>query len=89
MKDNIEAKFHKEILESVKVENPSITIVEFKVDLNIDNPSNTNVIDCTGFYKEDAKSKKTKISANSMMDHKVIKTDKCVNDRYSLSNFIV
>ncbi|MDD2907365.1 MAG: chromosomal replication initiator protein DnaA [Candidatus Gracilibacteria bacterium] len=89
MKDNIEAKFYKEILESVKIENPNVVDLEFIVDLNIDNPSNTNVIDCTGFFKEDAKSKKNKTTFGGTGENKVIKTDKCVNDRYSLSNFIV
>jgi len=89
MKDNLEAKFYKEVFESAKIENPSITEIEFKVDLNIDNPSNTAVIDCGSFYKEDVKTKKTKATFGWTWENKVIKTDKCVNDRYSLSNFIV
>lgn len=89
MKDNLEAKFYKEVFESAKIENPSITEIEFKVDLNIDNPSNTAVIDCASFYKEDVKTKKTKATFGWTWENKVIKTDKCVNDRYSLSNFIV
>jgi len=60
MKDNLEAKFYKEVFESSKIENPNIVKIEFKVDLNIDNPSNTDVIDCANFYKDDAKSKKSK-----------------------------
>ena len=88
MKDNLEAKFYKEVFESAKIENPSITEIEFKVDLNIDNPSNTAVIDCGSFYKEDVKTKKTKATFGWTWENKVIKTDKCVNDRYSLSNFM-
>lgn len=89
MKDNLEAKFYKEVLESTQVENPSIKEIEFRVDLNIDNPSNTDVIDCASFYKDDSKSKKSKATFGGTGENKVIKTDKCVNDRYSLSNFIV
>ena len=53
MKDNLEAKFYNEVLEATKEIIPDIKEIEFKVDLNIDNPSNASVIDCANFYKEE------------------------------------
>ncbi|MDR2411953.1 MAG: hypothetical protein LBD88_05355 [Candidatus Peribacteria bacterium] len=50
MKDNLEAKFNKDVLEATQNVIPEVTKVEFKVDLNIDNPSNVDVIDCANFY---------------------------------------
>lgn len=90
MKDNLEAKFYNQVLESIQVDNPSIENVYFKVDNEIDNPSNVNVIDCSTFYKEDTKSKKSKANVNNKNNaEKTISTEKCVNDRYSLANYIV
>ena len=93
MKDNLEAKFHNEVYESAKIDNPNLNEIEFKVDLNIDNPSNTSVIDCANFFKWDAKAKKAKNKGIATWEfsngHKTIRTEKCVNDRYSLSNFVV
>lgn len=90
MKDNLEAKFYNQVLESIQVDNPTIEKVYFKVDNEIDNPSNANVIDCSNFYKEDTKSKKSKSNANNKSNtEKTISTEKCVNDRYSLANYIV
>lgn len=87
MKDNLEAKFYKEILEATKIENENITEIDFKVDLNIDNPSNKDVIDCASFHKDFKKSKKgTKVSNNWKIE---LTPTKSVNARYSLSNFIV
>ena len=87
MKDNLEAKFYKDILEASKEENPNISEIEFKVDLNIDNPSNNDVVDCATFYKNFVKSKKTtKVSEVWTIE---IKPSKTVNGRYSLANFIV
>lgn len=90
MKQNLEAKFYNEVFESAKLENPLLKEIHFKVDLDIDNPSNVDVIDCAWYYKEDAKNKKSKNSSSkSWTEHRTIKTEKCVNDRYSLKNFIV
>jgi chromosomal replication initiation ATPase DnaA len=58
MKDNLQAKFYTQILEAVKKEIESVESVEFVVDQEIDNPSNTAVIDCTEFYKTASKTKK-------------------------------
>jgi hypothetical protein len=52
MKDNLEAKFYNKILRAVQAENENIKVIEFKVDNEIDNPSNANVIDCAKFLKE-------------------------------------
>lgn len=89
MKDNLEAKFYNQVLESIQIENADIKNVIFRVDNDIDNPSNTNVIDCTSFYKTDTKSKKSKSWSEKNSQEKTIKTEKCVNDRYSLNNYIV
>lgn len=86
MKDNLEAKFEKEILDAVKTENEKIEKVEFKVDLNIDNPGNKDVIDCANFFKDFWKNKKSSKNNAQMMD---LKPTKSVNARYSLANFIV
>ncbi len=60
MKDNLEAKFHNEVFESSKLENPNLKTIEFKVDLNIDNLQILMIIDCANFFKWDAKAKKAK-----------------------------
>jgi chromosomal replication initiation ATPase DnaA len=58
MKDNLQAKFYSKILEATQKEIESIQTIEFVVDQEIDNPSNTAVIDCTQFYKTSSKTKK-------------------------------
>jgi hypothetical protein len=52
MKDNLEAKFYDKILRATKKEIPNNEIIDFKVDNEIDNHSNLNVIDCAKFLKE-------------------------------------
>jgi chromosomal replication initiator protein len=90
MKDNLEAKFYDEILEATQNEEKSIEKISFKIDTNIENPSNTDVIDCSIFLKEVTKSKKTKKRTNtSTIEHKTITNTKSVNDRYNLNNFVV
>lgn len=84
MKDNLEAKFHKEVIEAAQSVIPWIVEIEFKVDLNIDNPSNANVIDCANFFN--LKRKKTNSQTWTMNS---VKLEKSVNDRYTLANFIV
>lgn len=88
MKDNLKAKFYDIILEAIEQENNDIKEIEFKVDLNIDNPSNADVIDCASFFKEFTKSKNkktTQIEINQTITNK----PKATNTRYSLKNFIV
>jgi hypothetical protein len=87
MKDNLEAKFRKQILKAVDIEFPGLEDIDFKVDKDIDNPSNTNVIDCIEFYKKNAKnSAKLEKNVHSIVHEEKNKT---INDRYSLEKFIV
>ena len=59
MKDNLEAKFQDIILSATKEEfGEEIQQIEFVVDSSIDNPSNTDAVDCQAFYKENQKSAK-------------------------------
>lgn len=91
MKDNLMAKFYVNILKASLQEFPWLKDIDFVVDQNIDNPSNTDVIDCSSFYKD--LNKKPKKSTD--VDKKTIKeiedgyTTGPVNDRYTLENFIV
>jgi len=87
MKDNLEAKFYDIILKSAKTEVPTLEKIEFIIDNNIDNPSNTNIIDCAKLYKDSSKKTKT-ISENNVVWNTMLEK-KTVNSRYSLSNFIV
>ncbi len=91
MKDNLEAKFYDIILEASKKELENIEKIEFRVDLKIENPSNKDVIDCALFFKENSKITKAKKKKQNSIDLKnlVVKKEKWVNSRYSLSNFIV
>jgi len=60
MKENLEAKFYDLIFSATKSEFPNITKIEFIIDMNIENPTNDNVIDCQNYFKEYLKkSKKT------------------------------
>jgi len=90
MKDNLEAKFYNVVLAAAKLENREVEKITFKVDNNIENPSNTDVIDCSNFLKEISKSKKTKnsINLNNTIDHKII-SSKTATERYNLKNFVV
>ena len=87
MKDNLEAKFYDIILKASKTEIPTLERVEFVIDKNIENPSNTNSIDCAKFFKES--SKKTKTPTKTAAVWNTMKEQKSINSRYSLSNFIV
>jgi len=90
MKDNLEAKFYDKILRAVQAENENIKTIEFKVDNEIDNPSNANVIDCAKFLKEAWKKvKSTKISESKKEVGSTMKQKNNVNSRYDFKNFIV
>ncbi len=90
MKDNLEAKFYNNIFDAAKLENRDLEKISFVVDKNIENPSNTDVVDCAVFLKECSKSKKVKKWPDwEEITHKEITNSKSVNDRYNLSNFIV
>jgi len=59
MKDNLEAKFYSIVLKATQKEfSDDIQKIYFVVDNTIDNPSNTNAIDCQSFYKESQKNTK-------------------------------
>jgi len=89
MRDNIEAKFYREVLEASQAELWNhISKVEFIIDKSIENPSNTNTVDCPAFYKEFQKSsKKSEKAQNSSITTTTSK--KSANARYTLGNFIV
>jgi len=59
MKNNLEAKFTKELLIAIQKEDSNIVELELEIDNKIDVPSNTQVIDCTKFYKEATKNVKS------------------------------
>jgi len=87
MKDNLEAKFYATLLSAAKKElGEEIETIEFKVDPEIENPSNSEVIDCAGFYK--SASKKSVTSKAKKQSLETI-TRKNSNNRYTLDNFIV
>lgn len=85
MRDNLKVKFYDQILKSAKKEIVTLEKIDIKVDPNIDNPSNPNVIDCSKFYKGVSKDMKIK----SIKEQNFSWARPWVNDRYSLSNFIV
>jgi chromosomal replication initiator protein len=87
MKDNLEAKFYDQILKSSKQEIATLERIEFTLDKDIDNPSNVNSIDCGALFKDASrKSPKTK-ERNTVWE--TMKEKNSVNNRYTLSNFIV
>jgi len=90
MKDNLEAKFHSVVLEASKKELwDKITNISFKVDGEIDNPSNTNAVDCQKFLKENHKTSKLAEKESRSSVTAGAKVAANANARYSLSNFIV
>jgi chromosomal replication initiator protein len=95
MKDNLQAKFYNCILSAAKKELDTITTIEFVVDKEIDNPSNTSVIDCTEFYKTSSKTpKKSKVSSvssltSSAANRKSNSSRNLINERYNLRGFVV
>jgi len=88
MKDNLEAKFYNKILRATQKEIPSIEVIEFQVDNEIDNPSNINVIDCTKFVKELWKKTENK-QKNSTEVWATMKQKNNINLKYTFKNFIV
>lgn len=89
MKDNLEAKFHKILLKATQSEfGWNIESIEFVVDNTIDNPSNSDAIDCQNFYKENTKTTK-KAEKKSRASIAPINKKGSINNRYTLNNFIV
>jgi chromosomal replication initiator protein len=95
MKDNLQAKFYDSILSAAKKELDTITSIEFIVDKEIDNPSNTSVIDCTEYYKTASKTtKKSKVSSVSSLsisaaNRKTNSSRNLINERYNLKGYVV
>ncbi|MCP4523104.1 MAG: chromosomal replication initiator protein DnaA [Candidatus Gracilibacteria bacterium] len=94
MKDNLQAKFYDNILEATQKEVSTVTKIEFVVDKEIDNPSNTSVIDCTQLYKTAGKAKKGKVSTISDVKSGVKKYStqakrSMMNEKYNLKSFII
>ncbi len=87
MRDNLTQKFGKEVLEAVKQFVPEAKSIEFQVDRNIENPSNTLVIDCIKEYKD--LSKKGKEDEVSVAEEVWGINARIINDKYRLDNFIV
>ena len=88
MKDNLEAKFRTQILKAVDQEFPGMENMNFQVDPEIDNPSNTNVIDCVEFYKKNA-NKKSVVQQEEQKQNIHSQVSKTINDRYTLEKFVV
>ncbi len=93
MKWNLEAKFYNTILAATKKEIPTIEKITFEVDKSIDNPTNKNVVDCVGYYKESEKSNKktakTEVNNTYTAMQTASSSSKPTNDRYTLQNFVV
>lgn len=94
MKDNLKAKFYDNILKATKEEFNSVEKIDIVVDNNIENPSNTDVVDCAIFYKETQKKWKkvheeSKNSDSSKKDINEYGKRWWINERYTLENFIV
>lgn len=95
MKENLEAKFYDLIFKATREELPEITKIEFVVDINIENPSNKEVIDCSNYFKEFSKKSKKTVWETSSKNQENTKSNEneyktwSTNDRYTLDNFIV
>lgn len=95
MQENLEAKFYDLILNSTKKEFPEIEKIEFIVDMNIENPTNEDVIDCAQFFKDFSKKPKKVSLGEATTWNKNIslgENDSKIwtpSERYTLGNFIV
>lgn len=87
MRDNLTHKFSKEVFEAVKQFLPDVAGIEFQVDKNIENPSNTLAIDCIKEYKD--LSRKVKDEEVSIEEEVGGINARIINDKYRLDNFIV
>lgn len=90
MKDNLEVKFHDTVLQATKREFwDTVQTIEFIVDNTIDNPSNSDAVDCQNFYKETTKTAKRAENTKAKAGIAPVEKKGSVNNRYTLSNFIV
>ena len=87
MKNNLEAKFKKEILAASVKEDSEIVDIELVVDDSIDVPSNSKVVDCTKYYKE--ATRVVKSNKNDSQSSGPETKRRTVNERYTLDKFIV
>lgn len=87
MRDNLSHKFSAEVQTAVSKVAPDIVSIDFRVDSNIDNPSNAHVIDCPAEYKEfTSKKKKEEVPGVEVIEGI---NGRIINSKYKLSNFIV
>ena len=86
MRDNINRKFEKEVLESIQAVLPEIQKVVLEVDRNIENPSNLSVVDCGKEYKNITAKVKETVTVESAVEGI---NARLINDKYRLENFIV
>ena len=87
MRDNLKAKFYNEIFTATQREFEWISDIQFVVDNEIDNPSNTGVVDCMSFHKESSRKTKKTAAKSSLQTN--TSRSKSVNERYHMINFIV
>lgn len=89
MKDNLEAKFNNILLQAAQREfSQDIVSIQFIVDSNIDNPSNSDAVDCQSFLKENSKTtRQAEKESRSWIN--VVERKVNTPSRYSLKNFIV
>ncbi len=81
MKNNLEAKFPKQILAATQKEIKEVERIEFVIDKNIENTTNSSVIDCKKFANDLDKTVKVKENSDDSKNS--------MNERYSLSKFVV
>lgn len=88
MRDNLAHKFFDEILAASKKIVPTIESIDFRVDKNIDNPSNENVLDCAVEYKDITTKKKKE---DPLIGTEMVEgiNSRIINSKYRLENFIV
>lgn len=87
MRDNLAHKFSGEILTACQKYIPTITNIDFRVDKNIDNPSNGDVVDCGVEYKELTTKKKKEETVGTETIEGI--NSRIINSKYRLENFIV
>jgi hypothetical protein len=87
MRDNLAHKFFDEIFSAAKKILPTVEMIDFCVDKNIDNPSNGNVMDCGAEYKEITTKKKKEETPGTEMVEGI--NSRIINSKYRLENFIV
>lgn len=86
-KDNLSKKFYTEIKEAIKIELPTLTVVDLMVDDRIEIRPENEVIDCRALLKKSEKqTKKEQVQGVEVVEGI---NSRIISDRYQLSNFIV